>query len=184
MTGSDDRLALTRLFLRPGSTSSRRSFPAERQQPDLNRGTLHVFLGSPPLSSSSVFPPLGWGRVREGVFRIPAYRSNSQRLHARAQRADLTAPERALWAALRNHRFHGLSIRRKAPIGPWIADFVIPAHRIAICIQPETAGIGQDHPPPAALERLGYTILRPAASDLTGAALPLFLRHLSQRVTE
>lgn len=115
---------------------------------------------------------------------MPAYRNDTQRLHVRAQRANLTAPERALWAALRNHRFHGLSIRRKAPIGAWIADFVIPTRRIAICVQPETAGIGEDHPPPGALEDLGYTVLRPGPADLTAAALPLFLRHLSQRVTQ
>lgn len=114
---------------------------------------------------------------------MPAYRNDTQRLHARAQRGDLTVPEKALWAALRNHRFHGLSIRRKAPIGPWIADFVIPARSIAICIQPETAGTGQDHPPPGALERLGYIVLRPSPADLTAARLPLFLHALSRKVT-
>ncbi|MCZ8336092.1 MAG: DUF559 domain-containing protein [Rhodobacteraceae bacterium] len=115
---------------------------------------------------------------------MPAYRSDTQRLHARAQRAELTQPEKALWSALRNHRFHGLSIRRKSPIGPWIADFVIPARRIAICIHPETAGTGQDHPPPGALERMGYTVLRPYAADLAPDTLPLFLRHLSRKVTQ
>lgn len=115
---------------------------------------------------------------------MPAYRSDTQRLHARAQRAELTQPEKALWSALRNHRFHGLSIRRKSPIGPWIADFVIPARRIAICIHPETTGTGQDHPPPGALERLGYTVLRPSAADLAPDTLPLFLRHLSRKVTQ
>lgn len=114
---------------------------------------------------------------------MPAYRSDTQRLHARAQRAGMTGPEKALWAALRNHRFHGLSIRRKAPVGLWIADFLIPAHRIAICIRPETAGTGQDHPPPDALERLGYTVLRPSGTDLTAEGLPLFLRYLSRKVT-
>lgn len=115
---------------------------------------------------------------------MPAYRNDTQRLHARAQRAELTGPEKALWAALRNHRFHGLSIRRKAPVGPWIADFVIPAYRIVICIQPETAGTGKDHPPPGALEPLGYTVLRPGADDLSPQALPLFLRQLSRKVTQ
>lgn len=114
---------------------------------------------------------------------MPAYRNDTQRLHARAQRAELTGPEKALWAALRNHRFHGVSIRRKAPIGPWIADFVIPGRRIAICIQPETAGTGQDHPPPGALERLGYSVLRPSPADLTATRLSLFLQALSRKVT-
>lgn len=114
---------------------------------------------------------------------MPAYRSDSQRLHARVQRGALTPLEKALWAALRNHRFHGLPVRRKAPVGPWIADFLIPSHRIAICIQPETAAMGQDHPPPGTLEALGYTVLRPTASDLAPTGLPSFLHTLSRRVT-
>ncbi len=114
---------------------------------------------------------------------MPAYRTDSQRLHARAQRAELTPAEAALWAALRNHRFMGLPIRRKVPIGPWIADFVIPSQRIAIVIQPETAQSGIDHPPVGALERLRYTVLRPSAGDLSPQTLPGFLRCLAKRVT-
>lgn len=112
---------------------------------------------------------------------MPAYRTDSQRLHARAQRAALTPAEAALWAALRNHRFLGLSVRRKAPVGPWLADFLIPSRRLAILVQPETAQPGTDHPPPGALERLGYTVLRPAPTDLLSPHLSAFLRHLAAR---
>ena len=114
---------------------------------------------------------------------MPAYRTDSQRLHARAQRAELTPAEAALWAALRNHRFMGLSIRRKVPIGPWIADFVIPSQRIASVVQPEAAHSGIDPPPVGALERLRYTVLRPSAGDLSPQTLPGFLRCLAKRVT-
>ena len=114
---------------------------------------------------------------------MPAYRNDSHRLLARAQRADMTPSEKMLWEALRNHRFLGLSIRRKAPVGPWITDFLIPSRRIAICIHPETVGTGVDHPPPGALEGAGYVVLRPVAADLAPDRLPAFLRLLAARVT-
>ncbi len=114
---------------------------------------------------------------------MPAYRNDGQRLHARAQRAAMTPAEAALWQHLRNHRFLGLSIRRKAPVGPWIADFLIPSRRIAICVLPETALWGTDHAPPGALERLGYRVLRPSAQDLSGPNIAAFLHSLAARVT-
>lgn len=156
---------------------------AERQQTTLNTAPVHDPLRLSPTDFALFFPPPSWGRVREGVAGMPAYRNDSQRLHARAQRAAMTPTEAALWAALRNHRFMGLPIRRKAPIGPWIADFVIPSRRIAIVIQPETHQSGIDHPPAGALERLGYMVLRPSAAELAPQALPAFLRHLAARVT-
>jgi|GEM_PF-6912932 len=114
---------------------------------------------------------------------MPAYRNDSQRLHARAQRAEMTPAETTLWEVLRKHRFHGLPIRRKAPVGPWIADFLIPSRRLAICLQPETSSPGSDHPPPGALERMGYTVLRPTTAELSPERLPAFLRRLAERVT-
>lgn len=44
----------------------------------------------------------------------------------------MTAAERLLWKHLRAHRFMGLSVRRQAPIGPFIVDFLIPSHRLII----------------------------------------------------
>ena len=114
---------------------------------------------------------------------MPAYRNDSQRLHARAQRAGMTPAETILWTALRNHRFLGLPIRRKAPVGPWIVDFLVPSRRLAICLQPETANPGTDHPPPGALERMGYAVLRPSTAELSPERLPAFLRLLAARTT-
>ncbi len=152
-------------------------------QPSGFRPQLHRLLTARTPDCTPGFPPPAWGRVREGVATVPAYRDDSQRLHARAQRAAMTPAEAALWHHLRNHRFLGLSVRRKAPVGPWIADFLIPARRIAICILPETAFRGSDHPPPGALERLGYTVLRPSANDLSGSHIAAFLHRLAARVT-
>lgn len=152
-------------------------------QPSRFHPGLHRLLTPRQAAFSLDFPPPGWGRVREGVAAMPAYRNDSQRLHARAQRAAMTHPEAALWRHLRNHRFLGLSVRRKAPVGPYIADFLIPSRRIAICILPETALWGTDHPPPGALERLGYSVLRPTADDLSGPQIATFLHRLAARVT-
>jgi very-short-patch-repair endonuclease len=66
---------------------------------------------------------------------IPA----EQRKFARAQRANMSAAERALWAMLRAGRL-GWKFKRQIPIGPYVADFVCfearrivesggPAHR-------------------------------------------------------
>ena len=43
---------------------------------------------------------------------------------ARSLRRELTDAERKLWYALRAHRLAGLSFRRQAPCGPFIADFL------------------------------------------------------------
>ena len=154
---------------------------APRQHGTSFRPALHGPLRTDRTASSLFFPPPEGGRVREGVPAMPAYRNDGQRLHARAQRAALTPAEAVLWSVLRNHRFMGLSVRRKAPVGPWIADFLIPSRRIAVIVLPETVQPGTDHPPPGALERLGYTVLRPAAADLLPQTLPAFLRLLAAR---
>ena len=74
-------------------------------------------------------------------------------------------------------------MRRKAPVGPWIVDFFVPSRRLAIVIAPETGQPGADHPPPGALEGMGFRVLRPQVADLHPHALPAFLSHLAARVT-
>ncbi|MBM7067970.1 DUF559 domain-containing protein [Actibacterium sp. 188UL27-1] len=46
----------------------------------------------------------------------------------------MTPAQQALWQHLRAHRFQGLSIRRMAPIGPHIVDFLIPSQHLAVVI--------------------------------------------------
>jgi very-short-patch-repair endonuclease len=46
------------------------------------------------------------------------------RRQAKALRANMTNAERRLWYLLRAHRFNGVKIKRQAPIGPYIVDFV------------------------------------------------------------
>ena len=45
----------------------------------------------------------------------------------------MTDGERRLWSELREfRRLYGIHVRRQAPVGPYVADFVIHEHRIAI----------------------------------------------------
>jgi very-short-patch-repair endonuclease len=51
---------------------------------------------------------------------------------ARALRREPTEVEKRLWRLLRDRRFGGVKFRRQFPIGPFIADFACPAHRVVI----------------------------------------------------
>jgi very-short-patch-repair endonuclease len=44
----------------------------------------------------------------------------------------MTRAEAALWRAVRSHRLAGLHIRRQAPCGPYIADFLCFKERLLI----------------------------------------------------
>lgn len=54
----------------------------------------------------------------------------------------MTLPEVLLWNDLRGARLHGLKFRRQHGIGPYILDFYLPSHRLAV----EVDGQGHDHP--------------------------------------
>ena len=127
-------------------------------------------------------PPPERGRVGEGVFHMPAYRTDSQRLHARALRASMTPAEQVLWQALRGHRFLGLSVRRQAPVGPWIVDFLIRAHRFAIDLVDVTHDRAADRAPASGLALLGYRCLHLPPRDVLGD-LPATLRRLAREIT-
>ena len=58
-----------------------------------------------------------------------------QRDLARAQRSDMTAAEKRLWHKIRNRQF-GAKFRRKAPIGPYIADFLSHDAKLVIELDP------------------------------------------------
>ena len=50
----------------------------------------------------------------------------------------MTDGERKLWSELRNFRhWYGIHVRRQAPIGPYIADFIIHEHRLVIEVDGE-----------------------------------------------
>jgi very-short-patch-repair endonuclease len=51
---------------------------------------------------------------------------------ARDLRGQVTAEEARLWDLLRGRRVLGLKIRRKVPLGPYVADFYCADHRLVI----------------------------------------------------
>jgi very-short-patch-repair endonuclease len=61
---------------------------------------------------------------------------------ARAGRRKMTLPEVLLWNDLRRGRLGGLRFRRQHPVGPYILDFYLPSHCLAI----EVDGRIHEHP--------------------------------------
>jgi len=53
-------------------------------------------------------------------------------------RKDMTDGERKLWAELREfRRWYGVHVRRQAPIGVFVADFLIHEHRLVVEVDGE-----------------------------------------------
>jgi very-short-patch-repair endonuclease len=86
------------------------------------------------------------------------------RTHARTLRKDMTLAERTIWHAVRAHRFNGVSFRRQAPIGPYIADFISHAAKLIIEIDGgqhfEDAHEARDAIRDAYLRARGFRVLR------------------------
>lgn len=91
---------------------------------------------------------------------MSGFQNSNQKDHAKRLRRTTTPAERLLWHHLRAHRFMGLSVRRQAPVGPFIVDFLIPEHRFII----EADGSGHGSPRDAQRDRWlaaqGFRILR------------------------
>jgi very-short-patch-repair endonuclease len=89
---------------------------------------------------------------------------------ARRLRRDLTAAERKLWHALRAHRLAGLSFRRQAPCGPFIADFLCAAARLVVEVDGATHSSGEeleyDRRRDAWFAANGYRVLRVTNDDV------------------
>lgn len=90
--------------------------------------------------------------------------SNLQRGNARRLRRDMTDAERTLWYAVRAKRLEGLSFRRQVPVGPFIVDFLCPAHRLIIELDGGQHGADEalhyDAERSAWLSAKGYRVLR------------------------
>ena len=93
---------------------------------------------------------------------------------ARRLRRDMTDGERKLWSELKEfRRDHGVHVRRQAPIGPYVVDFVIQASKLIIEVD------GEHHFLPGQMRRdaardqwlsaRGYKILRLSTADLADA---------------
>ena len=114
---------------------------------------------------------------------MSGFKGNVQKAQAKRLRRTMTAAVRVLWHHLRAHRFLGLSVRRQAPIGPFIVDFLIPVHRLII----EADGSG--HSPERDAQRdqwlaaLGFHILRLPNRDIL-TNLPACLDAIAAQTPE
>ena len=85
---------------------------------------------------------------------------------ARAQslRSQASGAERKLWQRLRDRRLGGLKFIRQAPIGTFYVDFLCRERRAIVEVDGGThdtdAELRADEQRTAALERLGYRLLR------------------------
>ena len=80
---------------------------------------------------------------------------------AAAMRAAPTASEAALWQAIRAGQL-GCEVRRQVVVGDFIADFVVPARRLAIEVDGSVHGgrRAADARRDRKLAKLGYRVLR------------------------
>ena len=97
---------------------------------------------------------------------------------AALMRADVSPPERLLWAALVNRKL-GVSFRRQVVLAGYICDFVCASQRLVVEMdgahhaRRAAAGARRD----ACLARLGYRVLRLEAR-LVFRQLPLVVERI------
>lgn len=93
---------------------------------------------------------------------------------ARKLRRNMTAGEKRLWSGLREfRRNYGLHVRKQAPVGPYIVDFVIHEKRLVV----EVGGEHHEFPEQRSrdarrdewLAQQGYQIVRLRSGDLADA---------------
>ncbi|OJY68561.1 MAG: hypothetical protein BGP16_04740 [Sphingobium sp. 66-54] len=84
---------------------------------------------------------------------------------ARSMRNDAPEPERRLWSRLRASQL-GFKFRRQAVVLPYIVDFLCPWNGLVVEVDGDTHVHEQDRARDAALNRLGYTVLRFSNADV------------------
>jgi very-short-patch-repair endonuclease len=88
-------------------------------------------------------------------------RHGQKRDFARALRREPMAVERLMWRLLRDRRFGGVKFRRQAPIGPYVADFACPSHRLVVELDGgQHAESASDRRRDAYLAAHGWRVLR------------------------
>ncbi|WP_424993279.1 endonuclease domain-containing protein [Oceaniradius stylonematis] len=105
---------------------------------------------------------------------------------ARSLRRDMTEGESRLWSELKQFRgSYDIHVRRQAPIGPYIVDFVVQSHRLVIELDGEhhftEAGMARDARRDAKLADLGYRVHRINTGELDenlDGCIEILLREL------
>ncbi len=92
---------------------------------------------------------------------------------ARVLRSAPVSAEATLWSRLRNRRLGGHKFIRQAPIGDHFADFLCREHRLVVEVDGGTHAepdeIARDTERTAAMERLGYHVVRVQNRDVYDA---------------
>ncbi|WP_411288335.1 endonuclease domain-containing protein [Phenylobacterium sp.] len=88
---------------------------------------------------------------------------------ARTLRRNAPSTERFLWKLLRDRRLGDLKFRRQVPIGPYVADFMCPRHRLIIEADVPFHDVERDAVRDAALAKLGFRVLRFTNSEINAA---------------
>jgi very-short-patch-repair endonuclease len=100
------------------------------------------------------------------------------RARAKQLRADLTAPERTLWNAIRANRI-GVKFQRQVVLSPYVADFAARSEGLIIEVDGDTHGGREtyDAARTATLERMGYKVIRVTNADVM-SNLDGVIRHI------
>ena len=100
------------------------------------------------------------------------------RTRAKQLRANLTAPERKLWNAIRANRI-GVKFQRQVVLPPYIADFAARSERLIIEVDGDTHGGREayDAARTITLEGMGYRVVRVTNVDVM-SNLDGVLRHI------
>ncbi|MBK8457180.1 MAG: endonuclease domain-containing protein [Phyllobacteriaceae bacterium] len=93
---------------------------------------------------------------------------------ARSLRRSMTDGEAKLWSELREfRRLYGIHVRKQAPIGPFIADFVVHERKLVIEVDGqfhfEPERMAKDQARDAWLNGQGYRVVRLTTGDLETA---------------
>ena len=109
-----------------------------------------------------------------GVLRMPTGIPPAAVRRARRLRRNMTEGERRLWSELREfRRLYGIHVRRQAPVGPYVADFVIHERRLVVEVDGEhhftTTGLVRDRKRDEWFEAQGYSTLRFNTGELSEA---------------
>jgi very-short-patch-repair endonuclease len=107
-----------------------------------------------------------------GVFFMPTAISSAAISRARKLRRNMTDGERRLWRELREfRRWYGIHVRRQAPVGSFVTDFLIHEHRLVIEIDGEhhflPGGLLRDAQRDAWFASQGYRVIRFNTGELS-----------------
>lgn len=109
-----------------------------------------------------------------GVLLAPTGIDPSVIKRARVLRRNMTEGERKLWSELKEfRRLYGLHARKQAPIGPYVADFVLHGNNLVIEVDGEhhftPEQMKKDRIRDAWFGRQGYRVLRFSTGDLANS---------------